>query len=103
MRNSGTVETAIASPAFQMHRSTAFNDSTANIFVRFLSYRRAVPIGNPQPVGPFESLNGKAESLLLTDHERRKKYLDADGEEDPLIRSLARYTKQLLDDLRKDL
>jgi len=44
-------------------------------------------------------------SRILTDHERRtlKKYLAADGEKDPLIRSLARYTKQNLDGLRKDL
>ena len=44
-------------------------------------------------------------SRILTDHERRtlKKYLDADGEKDPLIRSLARYAKQSLDGLRKDL
>jgi ABC-type Na+ transport system ATPase subunit NatA len=44
-------------------------------------------------------------SRILTDHERRtlKKYLDADGEKDSLIRSLARYTKQNLDELRKDL
>lgn len=44
-------------------------------------------------------------SHILTDHERRilKKYIDADGEKDPLIRSLARYAKQNLEGLRKDL
>jgi hypothetical protein len=44
-------------------------------------------------------------SRILTDHERRmlKKYLDADGEKDPLMRSLARYAKQSLAGLRGDL
>jgi hypothetical protein len=44
-------------------------------------------------------------SRILTDLERRtmERYLKADGEKDYLARSLARYAKRDLEQLRKDL
>lgn len=42
---------------------------------------------------------------ILTDHERKviQEYIDADGEKDPLIRSLARYLRSSLEDLHEDM
>jgi hypothetical protein len=42
---------------------------------------------------------------ILTTHERKviEQYLKTDGEKQPTVRSLARYAKENLEQLRKDL
>jgi hypothetical protein len=49
--------------------------------------------------------NGTLRRRILTDHERKliRKYLEADGERGATVRSIARYAKENLKQLRIDL